>query len=260
MATINNFQGAVAPVPGDSGRKDTGQISPEKASNPGRLNRSSIIRQRVGAIIRRATRSPSPPKQTPIQERKAEQLPAEAVKAQMSGPGAKASASSMESKLDKLGQDVQQFRANRQKAENKDSKPAHKQQIQQLKAELKAAKSLQKNAEAFARLEAGADYGFNKMPGEYVRQKAPNVLSEAQSAVKEAKQELSEAGAKLKAFKPDQHSGKADSKPENSSEIKQGSAKERMMAARAARNRNASPEAAFGRQLRDDMANNRLKP
>ncbi|AMO58642.1 hypothetical protein GZ77_17930 [Endozoicomonas montiporae] len=80
-------------------------------------------------------------------------------------------------------------------------------------------------------------------------------------SISEAKQELKEAQVKLKAFKSNQKSAQANNKTDNDAKTEPGSARERMMAARAARNKNAATsEAAFARQLRSELPSNQKRP
>ncbi|MET4696514.1 hypothetical protein [Endozoicomonas lisbonensis] len=211
MATINSHPGAVTSIQGRAGQEnarqsDTGRASSDSATNSERFNRSGITPEKGKAMLRMAPSQSSIPKQSSIQERKAERLPADKVKTQLSDTRSEDSSASLEGNLEELARDVKYFRNNRRKAESKGSENEYKRQIQQLDRELQVVRRLKNNVKDIAKMPAMADYSFIENPGSGIASQAHEVLRDARAAVTEAKQELAEAKEKLSVFKSGQRS------------------------------------------------------
>lgn len=206
MATINSHPGAVTSIQGGARQPDTGRASPDSATNPERLNRTSITPEKGKAMLSKAPSLSSIPERSSIQARKAERLPADKVKTQLPDTRSQASSDSLEGNLEELARDVKYFRNNRRKAESKGSENDYKQQVQQLDRELQVVRRLKKNVKDIARMPAMADYSFIENPGSGIASQAHGVLRDARAAVTEAKQELAEARDKLSTFKSRQRS------------------------------------------------------
>lgn len=211
MPTLDALQGTVLPIPGDSGRSDAGKVSPEIASNPGRLNRSSIEQAPGRPILRQAPPPPTTPSDTLIHDRSAEKLPTEAVKTHLSeSPQPSGSSDPLEGRLEELARDVKYYKANRRKAESKSSEKELKQQVKQLERELHVAKRLQKGTKEIASKAATnefhRDYGISDASESDVKQKAAGVHEDACEAVEDSKQEVKVAKKKLDDFRSRQRS------------------------------------------------------
>ena len=212
MSTLDVLQGSVSPIPGDSSHSDVGKVAPEIASNPQRLNRSSIAPEPGRPILRQAPPPPSTPPGTLIHDRSAEKLPTEAVKIHLSeSPQPSGSPDPLEGRLEELARDVKYYKANRRKAESKGNEKELKQQVKQLERELQIAKRLQKGVKGVASKAATnefhREYGVSSgAPESDVKQKAAGVHEQAREAVEDSRQEVKVAKQKLDDFRSRQRS------------------------------------------------------